>query len=96
MATDFQVLVHKNESSLHLKLFGEFDESSAKEVLRIIKEGSNRTPKIFIHTNCLNQIHPEAEKVFKENIDSMQAQSIPLLFTGEKANQLAPNRNNLC
>ena len=94
MATDFQAILHKNESSLHMKLVGDFDRTSAQEVLEIIKKRSNQVSRVFIHTNCLNQIHPEAQKVFQEDANFMQVQPIPVLFTGEKASQLNPNQNN--
>ncbi|MCF8082310.1 MAG: hypothetical protein K9M96_04390 [Deltaproteobacteria bacterium] len=96
MSENFQVLVHEEDGSLHLKLVGEFDARSATDVLKIVDNRRPVTSRVFIHTNCLKKIHPEAQKVFQESIDSMEAESIPVLFTGEKAGQLAPDRNNLC
>ncbi|MBW1716622.1 MAG: hypothetical protein JRJ77_12495 [Deltaproteobacteria bacterium] len=95
MSEDFQILVHNNEGNLHLKLMGDFDEDSAREVLKAVRDKSHATSRVFIHTNGLHQIYPKAQKVFQENIDSMELQSIPVLFTGEKADQLAPNENIL-
>ena len=96
MSDNFQVLVHEEDGSLHLKLVGEFDANSATDVLKIVYNRRPVTSRVFIHTNCLNKIHPEARKVFQENIDSVESQSLPVLFTGEKASQLAPNRSILC
>ncbi|RLC53584.1 MAG: hypothetical protein DRH89_10470 [Candidatus Cloacimonadota bacterium] len=96
MSENFQVFVHENEGSLHLKLMGDLDEISAKDVLTIVNDRRRVASRVFIHTNCLNKIHTEARKVFQDNIDSMELQSLPVLFTGEKASQLAPNRNILC
>lgn len=91
MSTDFQVVVHKEESTLHLKLRGDFDEDSAREVLKAVRKRSHATSRVFIHTNGLRQIHPEAKELFHGNNDFTKMQSIPVIFTGEKAEQLAPN-----
>ncbi len=91
MAEDFQILVHKDERTLHLKLMGDLDENSARKVLKLIKGKRHSTSRVFVHTNSLHRIHSGARRVFQENSDSMELKSIPVLFTGEKADKLAPN-----
>ena len=96
MPENSQFLIHEDEGSIHLKVVGEFDANSAKDVLNVVYKRSPMISRIFIHTNCLNKIHPEARKLFQESMDSMDNQSIPVIFTGAKASQLAPDRKILC
>ncbi|MBW2003634.1 MAG: hypothetical protein JRI72_03325 [Deltaproteobacteria bacterium] len=96
MSDDFHIIVHNNDGNLHLKLMGDLDDNSAREVLRTVRGRSHAASRVFIHTSGLSRIYPEAHKVFQENSDFMELQSIPVIFTGEKADQLAPNEKILC
>ena len=90
MATNFRVFVHRNGENLHLKLIGDFDGTSAHELLNVLKRYCNRTSRVFIHTSCLGDIHPFGRDVFHDNLDVLKGQSITLVFTGENASQLTP------
>jgi hypothetical protein len=92
MATNFRVRVHRNSENLHLKLVGDFDGISAHHLLDILKRYSHRTSKAFIHTSCLVNIHPFGLSVFHNHLDILKGKSIELVFTGEHASQLAPQR----
>ena len=85
MPENSQLLIHEDEGSIHLKLVGEFDANSAIDVLNLVNKRSPMISRVFIHTNCLNKIHPEARKLLQDSMDSMDNQSIPVFFTGEKA-----------
>ncbi|MBW2312012.1 MAG: hypothetical protein JRF35_13235 [Deltaproteobacteria bacterium] len=95
MSKDFQIFVHNNDGNLHLKLMGDLDEDSAREVLKTVRGRSHAASRVFIHTSGLRRIYPEAQKVFHENNDFMELQTIPVMFTGEKAGQLASDGNIL-
>jgi len=92
MATNFKISVHRNSENLHVKLIGDFDGISAHELLDILKRYSNRTSKVFIHTSCLRNIHPFGRNVFHSHIDVLKGKSMALVFTGENASQLAPEK----
>ena len=47
MASNFKVLVHKNSDTLHLKLMGDFDGSSACEILHIMQKKGKKVCKII-------------------------------------------------
>ena len=96
MALNFRILIHRNSDNLHLKLLGDFDGSSAHEVLESLRKNYQGISKIFIHTNSLNEIHPFGRNVFHNNLDFVNGKSISLLFTGENAGQLAPKGSKLC
>ena len=95
MATDFRILVHRNDDSFHLKLMGDFDEGTANELLSALKKYSNAAHRIFIHTNCLKDIHSSGLERFHQTLYELNGQSIRILFTGENASQIAPE-NSMC
>jgi hypothetical protein len=92
MATNFRISVHRNSENLHLRLAGDFDGISAHELLENLKRYSHRPSKAFIHTNCLEDIHPFGLNVFHNHLDVLKGTSLELVFTGEHASRLAPEK----
>jgi hypothetical protein len=90
MASNFKIFVYKNSDNLHLKLAGDFDGSSAYELLNTLKRNCRGTSGTFIHTSCLKQIHPFGRDVFQTNLNVLNGQCARLVFTGDNARQLAP------
>jgi anti-anti-sigma regulatory factor len=68
MASNFMIYILKTKESLHLRLTGDFDGSSAYELINKISEYGNSFYKIFIDINDLNSIHPFGREVFKKRI----------------------------
>lgn len=95
MASNFKISTHQNSGNLHLKLAGDFDGTSAWELLNILKKDCEKASKIFVHCSCLNKIDPFGRDVFHNNIHSIIGKSISLFFTGENAMQIAPEKR-LC
>ena len=95
MAANFKIYIHRNSENVHLKLFGDFDGSSAHELLNTLKNNCSHASKIFVHTGCLNQIHPFGRDVFHSNFKTLNGRSHAVLFTGGEASQLLPE-NNKC
>ena len=91
MATNFKISVHRNSDNLHLKLSGDFDGTSAHEVLNLLKRNCRGTSRVFIHTNCLNQIHPFGQSVFRKNLGFLRGQPIVVSFTGDYSTLLSPD-----
>jgi hypothetical protein len=92
MAKNFKIFFHRNSENVHLKLFGDFDGSSAYELLDALNN-CNRASKVFIHTSCLKRIHPFGREVFHNNLNFLNNRSAAYLFTGEKASQITPTKN---
>ena len=90
MASNFRISTHRNSDNLHLKLIGDFDDSSALQLLNVLKENSNGARRVIIHTSCLKNIHPFGLNVFQNNLEVKSGKSVSLVFTGEHANLLAP------
>ena len=93
MAARFRISIHRNSENLHLKLMGDFDGTSAHELLNVLKRYSTRTARIFIHTSGLRNIHPFGLHVFHNNLGALKERSLTLVFTGEHASQLAPEKS---
>ena len=95
MACNFKIVVHKNSDNLHLKLAGDFDGSSALQLIQSLKTRKNRASRVFIHTSSLTDIYPFGKNVFENGLDSLEGQVASFVFTGEKANQLIPKNAKL-
>jgi hypothetical protein len=89
MAANFKILVHHSSESLHLKLVGDFDSTSAYEVINAMME-NGRSHRIFIHTACLKEIHPFGKAILEKNLPMFKNQHIKIIFTGEHAAQFSP------
>jgi hypothetical protein len=90
MANNFRIMVHRNSESLHLKLTGDFDGTSAYELIEAMKRNCNGSSRVFIHTNCLKNVYPFGRNVFLNNLGEVKRQVAFIVFTGEKASKLAP------
>ena len=90
MARNFKIRTHRNSDSIHLNLLGDFDGSSAHELVELLRKKCHGISKVFIHTNALKEIHPFGRNVFLNNLDSLNENCGNVLFTGEHAEELAP------
>jgi len=90
VGSKFKILIDQNGVDLHLKLSGDFDGSSAHQVLNILKQYCDRCAKIIIHTNYLKHIIPFGRGVFLSNLHFLKAETVQLIFTGKGASQLSP------
>lgn len=90
MNPNFKISVRRSAETICLRLAGDFDGSSAYELLYALKRNCHGGAKALIQTNCLRSIHPFGRDVFQQNLDILNGECIPLVFTGDKADQLAP------
>ena len=87
MATNFKIAAHRNGGTLHLKLVGDFDGTSAHELLNTLKKRGDHTSRVFIDTGSLRNIYPFGLNVFHTNLNVLKDRSLDLVFTGEHAPQ---------
>ena len=95
MASNFRVLVHRDSESLHLKLHGDFDDRRACELLEILGKNAFGVHRVFIHTGSLRNIHSFGQDIFNKNLSQLNGHAIRVLFTGENAGRIAPEKG-LC
>lgn len=88
MASNFKILVKKNNKNVHLKLRGDFDGTSADELLIALKENASRGSKIYICTSGLRQVYPFGQRLLQKNLYIMNDQSVSLIFKGKHGAKL--------
>ncbi|MBW2096844.1 MAG: hypothetical protein JRI80_18435 [Deltaproteobacteria bacterium] len=87
MAENFKILIHRNDDNLHLKLVGDFDGSSAHQLLNQLMKYSPKFSTTFINTDCLGNLIPFGLSVFKNNLNPLKKRRFHLIFTGDNAAQ---------
>ena len=90
MAANFRVFVHRNSDNLHLRLSGDFDGSSAQQLLCMMGDNGNGVKRVFIHTSELREIHPFGKAVFRKNLRAFMRPLADVVFTGNKGSELSP------
>ena len=93
MTSNFGIAIHRDSDNVHLKLIGDFDGASAFTLLKTLKRNCRKASKVFIHCDCLKEIHPFGVAVFHHNLDVLKGQDIQLIFTEENASILVPEGN---
>ena len=88
MAANFQILSYKTRDSLHLKLNGDFDGTSAFELINIIKDHGANCYQVFIDTNDLRTIYAFGRNVLQKNFGALKKLG-NLIFIGENERHLA-------
>jgi hypothetical protein len=94
MASNFKFFSHAIRDSLHLKLFGDFDGSSAKELINTLVDYGTDFLQIFIDTSNLKTIHPFGRKVFLKGFSTISKQAGDIIFIGKHKHNIDPQRNN--
>lgn len=94
MASNFKIFSYKTSDGLHLKLTGDFDGSSAHELINTLKTHHANVGKIIVHTSKLTSIHPFGLDVFKKNC-AINGLRRGLTFTGKYEAIMTLPKNNL-
>ena len=93
MAPNFKISCHQNNDNLHLNLMGDFDGTSAYELIHALEKYYDNTGRVFIHTCALSSVHPFGLDVFQKNC-SIKKLSQNLTFTGEYGDTIALQDSN--
>jgi anti-anti-sigma regulatory factor len=88
MASNFQIYYFKTKNSLHLKLAGDFDGSSAYDLIHTLTKHSKDFYEIFIDTNDLNSIHPFGKEVFQKKLGTLKKQFHGIYFVGSNGHEI--------
>jgi len=95
MASNFGISVDKLSDGFSLKLVGDFDATSAYELIYAIKKLPDNILRISIHTNGLKNISPFGLDVFHRNMSPLDGHSEKIVFTGNKASHISPGDSRL-
>ncbi len=90
MASNFKIVIHRDRDNMHLKLVGDFDGSSAHQLLNLLTRNGLAASRVFIHTSALRAIVPFGRDVFHSNLDQLKGKPLRLVFTGDRASDLSP------
>jgi anti-anti-sigma factor len=88
MTSNFGISVSRSNKNLLLKLSGDFDSSSAMQLLSLMKNCINETEKIIIDTDSIGYMEPFGFSIFRYNLGSLARHRMKFVFTGEKASSL--------
>jgi hypothetical protein len=89
MASNFQISSNRAGDSLHLELSGDFDGTSAHELLHFIKKYSNEISMVYIHTGSLQQIHAFGRDILHRRLGIVNSNFGKIIFKGDKAAHLS-------
>ena len=89
MATNFKIFQLKNKDSVHLSLNGDFDGTSAHELVNKLHSYGAEVHQVFINTNGLTSVHPFGQVVLYRNLPVMRSGSQNLIFLGDHRRRLS-------
>ncbi len=96
MASNFKMLIHRNSENLHIKLLGDFDGSSAHQLINALKKHGAGAFSVFVHTSNLKQVYPFGRDIFQSNLHSLNYKFFGnLIFTGGHASEIAPEESQI-
>ena len=85
MASNFRISIDRSGENIQIKLAGDFDGSSALQLLYLLHDCLEDSKKIFINTDFLGNIEPFGINVFRYNLGLIAKYSNRFIFSGEKA-----------
>jgi hypothetical protein len=88
MAGNFNISVTNSGDHVRLKLNGDFDGSSACELVNLLNSGGlSNTSKVLVDTDSLKHIHPFGVDVLHNRLHILKSKTPPLIFTGKMSMQ---------
>jgi len=91
MAVNFKIMTSHTGDTLHLDLTGDFDGSSAWELLNNISDNVGNEKRILINTNGIKDIHPFGQSIFENGLLSAGKSNGTIILIGRHARRIAPD-----
>ena len=89
MASDFGIGLFEHSDGFDLKLDGDFDSTSAYELVYAIKKLPDDAENIYVDTDGLKKIHPSGIDVLNGFMSSLDGQPAKVVLKGHNVNQLS-------
>ena len=83
MANNFKFLTDNVSNGIQVKLYGDFDGSSACEIINFLQTCKSFPNQISIDTNNIGILHPFGLKVFKMNLGTLDVKRKNISITGK-------------
>lgn len=90
MRSDFRVEFSKTDDNLHVNPSGNFNGSSASELVNLIHEQYDGKGRIFVDTRNLRAMCPFGCTTFQCRLNQNRVPANRLFFKGEKGFEIAP------
>ena len=88
MANNFHMFTHKTTDTLHIKLTGDFDGSSASELINVLATNRKEYYQIFINTAELKNIYPFGMEVLQHSFLEIKGNNPCVIFIGNNMEHL--------
>jgi anti-anti-sigma regulatory factor len=88
MASNFKLFLHETGDGIHMKMCGDFDGTSACELITEIQKHARKSNQVFIHTEDLDNIYSFGRGVFHNNLGVLKKQSDKIVFVGKHKDSL--------
>ena len=85
MASNFNINIGWNVDRIHLRLYGDFDGSSAHELLNLLKKICQSNNKILVYTEGLKHVHPFGLDIFHTNLMAVNGGAGEIVYSGDRA-----------
>jgi len=85
VAPNFRIIASKNGNAFHLELIGDFDGTSAFELINVLKECPADNSKIFIHSGGLENVFPFGKNLFFKMLVPIDGRPSRIVFTEDEA-----------
>ena len=91
MAMNFKIVQRKSRtgSCVTLTLDGDFDGTSAHELINAVKICGREVDRVFIDTNGLKSVHPFGRVVLHRNLAGLCGRRRNLVFLGDHGQRLS-------
>lgn len=89
MAMNFKIFQLKSKNSVHLTLDGDFDGTSAHELINMLKSYGSDIDQVFIDTNGIRTVHPFGQVVLYRNLSALSGSRRNLVFIGSHGRRLS-------
>lgn len=90
MAGNFNISVTKTGDGVRLKLNGDFDGSSACELMNLLYEGDLfGSSKILVDTDSVKNVYPFGLNILHSRLNQIKLMKVPLVFTGKMSGRFA-------
>jgi len=88
MASNFKLFLHETSDSIHMKMCGDFDGTSAYELITAIQKYASKSNQVFINTEDLGNIYSFGRGVFHNNLGALKKHSNKIVFIGRHKDSL--------
>jgi anti-anti-sigma regulatory factor len=95
MSAKFQVATKVINGDLYMHPRGDFDGSSALELINLLQEKFDGKGQVIIDTTGLQEICPFGCSMFQNRLNLSHVSTHRLCFTGEKGYQIAPEGSKI-